>query len=318
MKAKTVALLGLAAAAPVAASFALTEYVLRVALDRKTPKSFDDMIKLLAGSWAKDDPYAIFTPDSEALKAKPHERVEIMAPDGTRLVGHWFEQKNARRVILAAHGWRSEWNRDFCQSSLFWAANNCSFLIIEQRGQGESGGEHLGFGLLEHQDLPVWLRWIVERCGKEIPIYLSGISMGASTVLMAADLELPGNVRGIMADCGYTSPEAIWRYVTRHNLHLPYLLTGLAARILCKKRIGLAPDAKSTVDALKHSRYPILLIHGLDDSFVPPSMSQENYAACTAPKRMLLVPGAIHGLSYVVMRSEYEAMEKQFWADFDN
>ena len=316
MKAKTVALLGLAAAAPVAASFALTEYVMRVALDREVPRSFERMLELLAGNKHGDDPYEIFTPDSEALRARPHERIEVLAPDGTKLVGHWFEQKNAKRVILAAHGWRSEWHRDFCLSSLFYAANECSALYIEQRWQGESGGDHLGFGLLEHQDLPIWLRWIKERCG-EAPVYLAGISMGASTVLMAADLDLPGNVRGIMADCGFTSPEAIWRFVTRHNLHLPYLLTGLAARILCKKRIGLAPDAKSTVDALAHSRYPILLIHGLDDGFVPPSMTQENYTACSAPKRMLLVPGAIHGMSYVVMRDEYEAMIKQFWADFD-
>ena len=35
---------------------------------------------------------------------------------------------------------------------------------------------------------------------------LCGISMGCATTLMAAGLDLPDNVKGIIADCGFTSP----------------------------------------------------------------------------------------------------------------
>lgn len=65
-------------------------------------------------------------------------------------------------------------------------------------------------------------------------MYLDGISMGAATVLMASELDLPASVRGIIADCGYTSPRDILRKVIR-QLHLPvgpvYFLLRLSARL---------------------------------------------------------------------------------------
>lgn len=318
MKKKTIPLLLLSAAVPAAASLALTETIMSIAVDREQPKSLQALMKILEGRKSSDDdPFAVFVPHAKELAALPHETVELTAQDGVKLVGHWFEKKDARRVILAVHGWRSVWNRDFCMISKFWEANDCSVLYIEQRGQGKSGGRYIGFGLLESPDLTEWLNWLVARCGANAPIYLAGISMGASTVLMAADQPLPGNVRGIMADCGFTSAEDIWEHVARQNLHLPYLSMRYFARLLCKKRLGLLPNEVSTLKALQHSRYPVLLIHGEDDSFVPPSMTLANYAACSAPKRMLLVPGAIHGMSYVVEQDKYEAMEQAFWKDFD-
>ena len=52
------------------------------------------------------------------------------------------------------------------------------------------------------------------------------------------------------------------------------------------------------MDALRKNKVPVLFIHGQDDSFVPVSMTKENYEACVAPKEILIVPGAIHGMSY--------------------
>ena len=39
--------------------------------------------------------------------------------------------------------------------------------------------------------------------------------------------------------------------------------------------------------------------------------------SCTAPKRLLIVPGAGHGVSYLVEKERYEKAVKEFWADFD-
>ena len=37
--------------------------------------------------------------------------------------------------------------------------------------------------------------------------------MGAATVLMASSLDLPENTRGIVADCGFTTPWEIMAHV---------------------------------------------------------------------------------------------------------
>ena len=299
------------------AVYGATDYLARTAMDREQPKSLVWAMGLLEGRKKGEDPYAGLTESWERLRSAPHERVELRAHDGVRLVGHWFPVPEARRVILAVHGWRSRWYRDFGAVADFWQENGCSVLYIEQRGQGGSEGDYIGFGLLERDDIPDWLGWLRERCGGQVPTYLAGISMGATTVLMAADLDLPENVRGIMADCGFTSPDGIWRHVARDNLHLPYVLSGWMADRLCRRKLGLSAKARSTTEALRRCRVPVLFFHGEADSFVPVEMTWENYAACAAPKRILTVPGAVHGMSYLLDREGYEAAELQFFADYD-
>ena len=60
-----------------------------------------------------------------------------------------------------------------------------------------------------------------------------------------------------------------------------------------------------------------MLIHGTDDHFVPLEMTYENYNACASPKKLLIVPGADHGMSYYMDKEGYETMVKDFWRQFD-
>lgn len=115
--------------------------------------------------------------------------------------------------------------------------------------------------------------------------------MGATTVLMTAGLKLPDNVKGIVADCAFTSPQAIWKQVVENNLHMPYSIHAAAASDLCKKRINMSSQGYSTVEAMRHCKIPVLFIHGTDDKFVPVEMTCENYKACASEKELLIVPG---------------------------
>jgi len=318
LKAKKDALrLGLGGAMVFSAVCATAGYLMRVAMDREAPASMKRMMRRLEGRKKAAAPSEHLSESQEKLKNAPHETITVIAHDGARLTGHWFPVKDQQRVILAVHGWRSAWWRDFGLTADFWRSCGCSVLYIEQRGQGQSEGEYIGFGLLEREDLSDWIEWITARCGEEAPVYLAGISMGATTVLMAADAVFPGNVRGIMADCGFTSPEAIWRHVAVDNLHLPYRMTPFLAEQIFRRKVGMSPDARSTVDALKNSRYPVLFVHGEADSFVPIEMTYDNFAACTSQKRILTVPGAEHGMSYLLAKEAYEEAEKSFWQEFD-
>jgi pimeloyl-ACP methyl ester carboxylesterase len=249
------------------------------------------------------------------LRAKT-EPVTIAARDGQQLVGHWYPCAGARRLVLAMHGWRSAWNRDFGMIADFLHENGCSILFAEQRGQGSSGGACMGLGALERYDCADWAAWLAAR-EPERPIYLAGISMGAATVLLAAGLKLPDSVRGIIADCGFTSPYDIGRHVVRNNLHMSFSLRARAADRLCRRKNNEGIRSCSTVDALRSTHIPVLLIHGTDDSFVPVSMTYENYKACAGPKELLVVPGADHGMSYFVDRRRYEETLKAFWNRFD-
>lgn len=295
---------------------AVTKYMVNVALDRQVPKHTGAAKRRLAGSDVDQRFLNTLRQAGDTLRERGGETVQTASRDGTKLVGHWFEQENPRRTIVAMHGWRSSWCSDFGIIADFWFENGCNVLFAEQRGQGESGGEYMGFGLLERHDCVDWVRWTNEHSGT-LPVYLCGVSMGASTVLMAAGLELPENVRGIIADCGYTSPEAIWKHVAKDNLGVSYGTRSAAARDLCRKKIQVDIDDYSCVDAMQECEVPVMFIHGTDDRFVPIEMTYENYKACAAPKRLLVIPGAGHGMSYFADREGYENALRQFWKDFD-
>ena len=251
------------------------------------------------------------------LETAPHETVEIHGPDGEKLVGHWFPCEDSKRVIVAMHGWRSSWASDFGVISGFWRGDGCSVLYAEQRGQNGSGGDYMGFGITERYDCLEWVKWVNGRCGADTPVYLAGVSMGATTVLLAAGSELPGNVRGVIADCGFTSAGEIWKHVVEKNLRLAYGPIGALANEICRRKINVGADECSTLDAMKACRVPVLFIHGEADRLVPVEMTLANYEACSAPKRLLTVPGADHGTSYVVDEDGYKAVMREFWAEYD-
>lgn len=299
-------------------SYALTRFFMRTALDRQPPKAVDRVSGLLmgTGSWLGEDLSRQVETGVRRLAGDPGEEVEITGFDGVRLVGHWKAPEHPRRVLVAMHGWRSDWKRDFALGSLFWEEEGCAVLYAEQRGQGQSGGDRMGFGLTERFDCADWAAWAAEKTGGELPVYLCGISLGAATVLMAGALPLPEQVRGIVADCGFTSPRAIWRHVAEHNLHLSYGLRAPYIDRVCRERFGL-DTGYSTADALAENTRPVLFIHGAADTFVPVEMTYENYAACKAPKELLIVPGAGHGLSYWVEPDRYKRAVRDFWRRYD-
>lgn len=298
-----------------ATSFASTKKMVDVALDRNLPKlgNLERARESLRGFRDNSDFLKEMDSSAVKLREKHHETVEMVSYDGKKLVGHWFPAQHPRRVLIAMHGWRSSWDSDFGMIADFRHRYDCSVLYAEQRGQGNSSGEYMGFGMIERHDCLNWIYWVNRRYGEKLPVYLAGVSMGATTVLMTAGLKLPDNVRGIMADCGFTSAHDIWKHVAKNNLHLSYGLRGEIADNLCRRKIKMKSDACSTTEAMKKCKVPVLFAHGSADHFVPVEMTYENYRACRSEKQLLIVPGADHGMSYYLERKRYEKACREFW-----
>lgn len=292
--------------------------LIKIALDREEPKSMSKGRKKLTGSKEMSEIMESLMDAAANLESCDLELVEITGHDDVKLVGHWHCPQNPKRVIVAMHGWRSSWSQDFGIIAPFWHDNNCAVLYAEQRAQGVSGGDYMGFGLLERYDCLNWINWVNERTEGKLPIYLGGISMGATTILMAAGFDLPQNVHGIVADCGFTSPHAIWKHVVQNNLHIPYGIYDAVASDMCRKKIQVGSKDYSCIDAMRECKVPVLFIHGTDDHFVPVEMTYENYKACAAPKHLFIVPGAEHGMSYLVDKEGYQQAIKNFWNNYDN
>ena len=235
------------------------------------------------------------------LKSQALEEVEITSFDGLRLRGWFLPAENARCTAILMHGYRSEYLWDFAGVYRLLHEYGCNLLVPYERAQGRSQGRFITMGVREKRDCADWARYIRERLGGELPIVLQGMSMGATTVMLAAGEPLPENVKGIVADCGYTTPWAEFAHVlySRTRLQAHPILDGV--ELLSRIFAGFGFRDTSTLEALGKSRLPLLLIHGEADHFVPTRFSRENYAASASPdKTLLLVPDAAHGCSFLV------------------
>lgn len=300
-----------------ALSKSMTKYFVRVAFDRESPKMPPKTRKRLSGIKNLSALEENLPKIDETLEEKC-ERIEIDGFDGEKLVGHWYCAEKPKRIVVAMHGWRSSWKKDFAPISDFWHKNGCAVLYAEQRGQNESGGGYMGFGLTERFDCYRWVKWVEEKTGGKLPVYLGGVSMGAATVLMTAGFELPQCVKGIVADCGYTSPCDIWKYVLEKNMGLNYNVRKKTINKLCMKKLKCNADDYSAREAMRVCDVPVLFIHGTDDSFVPIEMTYENYKACKSKKKLFVVPGAEHAMSYFVDKDGYEEALKSFWQECES
>ena len=250
------------------------------------------------------------------LITTPHDDLEITSFDGLRLRAKFYEYAPGAPIEILLHGYRGSAKRDLNGGLARCFSLGRSALLVDHRASGESEGKVITFGINESRDVRAWIDLLIEKYGKDRKIIVTGVSMGAATAMIVAGSEnLPKNVVGALADCGYTSAKAIIGKVMREDMHLPpavfYPFVKLGARIFGHFDI----DEFSPVEAMKNAKVPVFFIHGDEDGFVPFSMSEENYEACTARKVLVTIKGAGHGLCYPVDVEGYEKALKEFFSD---
>jgi len=246
-----------------------------------------------------------------AFSDAPFEEVTVRSKEGLTLYANYYHQKDGAPLEIWCHGYKGNALRDFCGAWAVAKESGHNVLLIDQRCHGRSEGHTITFGILEKTDVIRWIRWANERFG-EVPILLSGVSMGAATVLMVAGCELPENVKGIIADCPFDAPSNIIRKVLGQDMGMPvklvYPLIRLGGRLY--GRFDL--DSDSPVEAVKRAKKPILLIHGDDDRFVPYPMSQNIHAAAPEKIRFHTVPGAGHAMEQIWDPETYRKVVTEF------
>lgn len=247
----------------------------------------------------------------EEVRAMPSQTFSIKTFDGLTLYGQFYQYAPGAPIELMVHGYRGTAERDLCGGVQRAFSLGRSALIVDQRGAGRSGGNAITFGVKEHKDCLCWVDFMVEHFGEDVKIVLCGISMGASTVLLAAGEELPRQVVGVLADCGYSSAKAIIQKVIR-QMHLPPKLLYPFVRLGAILFAGFDPEQAEVAKALKNCKIPVIFFHGDEDDFVPCDMSRENFEACASVKRLVITPGAGHGLCYVVDPEGYLQSLREF------
>ena len=260
------------------------------------------------------------------------EDVYIQSEDGLKLHGRLIDQPGAKGTVLMFHGYRTHPEVDFSASSHVYYECGNRIVHIDQRAAGESEGKYIGFGILESRDCCLWAQYIAKRFGTDQKIILAGLSMGASTVLMASAhhdnkmvqissspeksmevcMTLPENVTGIVADSAFSSPYDIIKKRIQTTYHCKGTLLTVAIGIWSCILAHYSLKELSVPEVMKTNTIPVLLVHGTADSNVPVEMTIKAAKNCRAPKKLLLVDGAEHGTGYLVDNAAYTQALREF------
>ena len=245
------------------------------------------------------------------LNATPFERVSITSFDGLKLLGRYYHKADGAPLAILFHGYRGTPSRDFSGGAQAYLAAGFNLLLIEQRAHCGSEGHVISFGVNERKDCLLWIDWANTRFGADVLILLCGISMGAATVLMASGMDLPENVKGVIADSPFTNPKEIIKKVSKDH-RLPPWLVWAAARLGAALFGRFDLTGADAAEAVRHARVPILILHGEDDRFVPCDMGRRIAAANPGITELYTFFGAGHGLSFLCDRPRYEKIIETF------
>lgn len=263
----------------------------------------------------KEDPYNLqvdvnekekefmFSLIDEFMKIE-YEQINIVSFDGTMLSARYYHIDDNAPIQIQCHGYKGTAYRDMCGGNKLAREAKFNTLVIDQRAHGQSKGHTITFGINESKDCLSWINYINDRFKNKNDIVLVGVSMGASTVLLTSQYELPSNVKGIIADCPFSSPKDIIKKVIK-DMKLPvkliYPFLHLGAKIFGRFDMNEGNIAK----VIKNCKIPVLLIHGTNDELVPCEMSRLIYENNKEYVDIFTVEKAKHGLSFIVDINKY-------------
>lgn len=225
----------------------------------------------------------------------------------------FHQTSNKIKFAIICHGYTCGKFSSMMYAELF-LKRGITVITYDHRNHGLSGKAYTSMGYYEKFDLQTIVDWCFEKYGTNLSIVTHGESMGAATVL--THLAIDGRVRCAISDCSYSNLNELIKHLLRHHYHLPKHPFMPVARLIIRLRAGFWIDDVVPIDGVVQSNAPILFIHGLEDNYVPCSMSKDMFDAKPDKKELYLVPNAAHAQSCQKNREEYEQVINDFLDQF--
>ncbi|MBC1935860.1 alpha/beta hydrolase [Listeria grandensis] len=258
--------------------------------------------------------YEEFKADKDWYANNPDKEIISIQGDGNETLKGYYLKNPASdgRTAIIAHGYRGN-ALDMGTWAKMYYDLGYNVLTPDARSHGMNARGFASFGWQDKKDYVQWINKMNELNGDTKPIVLQGVSMGAATVMMAAGEELPGNVKAVIEDCGYT-------VLSDQVKHLLPLFIGEEDPVATYNGVndklqteqGHKMEDVSSMDQLTKSELPVLFIHGEKDTFVPTDMVYPLYNNYQGEKELYTIPDAGHGMSLAYDLPNYQEKVKSF------
>ena len=243
----------------------------------------------------------------------------IMMPTGEKHHGYFVRQESGagsqeRRspVAIVVHGWRDTAIK-FMMIARIYELAGYNVLMPDLHAHGLSEGEAVQMGWKDRKDVLHWMTVASELFGTN-DFVVHGVSMGAATTMCVSGEKMPECVKNIrfIEDCGYTSAWDEFSYELKELFGLSDFPLLYATSLLCKIKYGWSFGEASPIKQVEKCPYPMLFIHGDNDTFVPSEMVHPLYEAKKGEKEIWITKGTEHARSYADYREEYVRRVREF------
>lgn len=237
------------------------------------------------------------TREEETKKGKewaasiPIKGTHIKSKDGITLKGQYYKKENTHNWTILIHGYKGK-GKEMYSYAKAYEENGYNILIPDLRAHGKSEGYYIGMGILDKEDIEMWIEWIIQK-DSEANIVLHGVSMGGATTMNVAG-DNPSHVVAYIEDCGYTSTYDIFKKELKELFSLPAFPVLDICSAVSALKAGYGFRKVTPLKQIAKAEQPVLFIHGDRDDFVPTSMVYEVYEAATCKKDLYVVPFAEH------------------------
>lgn len=220
-----------------------------------------------------------------------------------------FINNTSRKTALILHGWR-DCSIDFLYLARIYEQElGYNVLLPDLHAHGLSDGDLIQMGWLDKDDA---LRWLTLFQTDTMVVH--GVSMGGATAMMMSAMIFPKAIKDIrfIDDCGYTSVWEEFSGELKNQFGLPEFPLMFSTSLLCKIREGWSFGEASAINEVRNSEYPMLFIHGSNDTFVPTEMVERLYDAKPSKKSLWITDSCGHAESYAKHKKEYSKRIKDF------
>lgn len=294
----------------VGACVAAAETILYLTSNGKADLKF--IIKKTADTDNEKEKSRLRKADKEWFSQHEYEDFSITSKDGHTLKAVYLPAPgDSNKIALCVHGVQTTGLHEFATTARYFYEHGINSFIIDQRACGKSGGKYVTYGEKESSDCKLWLDFIVDRFGKDTRIFVYGVSMGSSTVLLLNNYDLPANVEYLVADCGYADVKDQIKNTFKFA-HLPGGICYAAYKAACLCHNVYNPDKVDILGAVRKCRLPLLVIHGKCDKVVSYENAYAIYDACgSEDKKLLILENTEHAQNFALSEKVREAVVKR-------
>jgi alpha-beta hydrolase superfamily lysophospholipase len=220
-----------------------------------------------------------------------------VGPPAASLAVWCFQPASAPRgTVLVFHGIRdSKWSQVGTGAHL--ARLGYVAVLVDSRGHGRSSGRHLTYGVRESRDAVQ----VLDRLKKEgllaLPVGALGFSYGGAVALQLAARD--PRVKAVVSVATFSSLRQTMRdYVVYHlpgiGRVLPTDAQMAAGLAEAGRQAAFDPAATDNVAAAGYTSARLLIVHGAEDTKIPPSHARDICAAAGRRCRLLVMPNEDH------------------------